>query len=129
MTANTHARVTLRLDFPTDFRLGPGKVRLLELVDELGSISAAGRAMGMAYRRAWLLIDSLNRGFRRRVVETSPGGRQGGGATLTSFGHQVIARYRAMEKAAVQAVATHVRALEAEVSKTAGRQPSPPPDR
>jgi molybdate transport system regulatory protein len=104
--------VTLRLGFGEAGALGPGKVRLLELVDETGSISAAGRSMGMSYRRAWLLVDSVNRCFREPVVVTRLGGTKGGGAGLTAFGCEVVRHYRAMEEAAQRALATHIRALE-----------------
>jgi molybdate transport system regulatory protein len=77
--------------------LGPGKVDLLEAIARTGSISAAARAMGMSYRRAWLLVDAVNRCFRANLVEASTGGAGGGGATVTPFGHKVLARYRAME--------------------------------
>ena len=77
------ARLVLRIDFNEGRALGPGKVRLLELVGETGSISAAGRAMGMSYRRAWLLVDALNRTFHMPVVEARGGGADGGG--LVSF--------------------------------------------
>lgn len=103
--------LTFRLDFPDKGRLGPGKVRLLELVDEHGSISAAGRAMGMSYRRAWQLIDELNRIFNHPVVETQQGGVSGGGATLTQTGHDIIRAYRAIETRARIAAADHVEAL------------------
>ena len=78
------ARLSIRIDLPGGRRVGPGKIRLLELIDETGSISAAGRAMAMSYRRAWLLVESLNTGFREPVVDAQPGGRHGGGARLTS---------------------------------------------
>jgi molybdate transport system regulatory protein len=90
-------RVTLRLDFPDAARLGPGKVRLLELVDEHGSISAAGRVMGMSYRRAWQLVDELNRTFSKPLVETQQGGARGGGAALTETGRDVAKAYREIE--------------------------------
>lgn len=90
-------RVTLRFDFPTGAQLGPGKVRLLELIHDHGSIRAAGAAMNMSYRRAWLLADALNRMFRETVVETRHGGRSGGGAALTPFGTELVAAYRRME--------------------------------
>ena len=90
-------RVTLRFDFPTGAQLGPGKVRLLELIRDHGSIRAAGAAMNMSYRRAWLLADALNRMFRQTVVETRHGGRSGGGAVLTPFGAELVAAYRRME--------------------------------
>ncbi len=108
------ARLSLRVDFDGDSRLGPGKIRLLELVGETGSISAAGRAMGMSYRRAWLLIDALNRYFRRPVVAAQHGGKQGGGATLTDFGADVVRRYRRMEEAAERALRPDLLALAAE---------------
>jgi molybdate transport system regulatory protein len=104
-------RLTLRIDFPELGRLGPGKIRLLELVGEKGSISAAGRVMGMSYRRAWQLIDELNRTFRDNVVETQQGGVSGGGAALTQSGRDVIRAYRAIEAKARIASAAHIEAL------------------
>lgn len=77
--------------------LGPGKIDLLRQVAEGRSISAAARAMGLTYKRAWLLIDTLNRGFGRPVVEAVAGGRGGGGARLTPLGQALIARYEALE--------------------------------
>jgi molybdate transport system regulatory protein len=99
--------------------LGPGKVRLLEVIGELGSISAAGRAMGMSYRRAWLLVDEANRCFREPVVAARPGGRAGGGAALTRFGREVIGRYRAIEREAQAATAHHLEALQAASARPA----------
>jgi len=107
------AKLTLRIDLSTG-SIGPGKVRLLELVGESGSISAAGRAMKMSYRRAWMLIAGVNRCFRQPVVETQLGGTRGGGAVLTAHGHDVIARYRAIERAAAKAGASELLALAAE---------------
>lgn len=106
------ARLRLRIDFDEGRALGPGKVRLLELVGETGSISAAGRAMGMSYRRAWLLVDALNRTFREPVVSTRGGGAGGGGASLTPFGAELAACWRAMERDAQAALAQRVAALE-----------------
>jgi len=83
-------RLTVRVDFGSDRALGPGKIRLLEAVRNCGSISQAGRSLDMSYRRAWLLIDDMNRCFREPVVEAQPGGLQGGGAALTAFGEQLI---------------------------------------
>ena len=105
-------RRTLRIDFEGDRALGPGKVRLLELVGETGSISAAGRAMGMSYRRAWMLVDALNRTFSLPVVETRGGGTGGGGAKLTAFGAGVVESYRAMERDARDALARRLAELE-----------------
>ncbi|HEY4345560.1 MAG TPA: LysR family transcriptional regulator [Parvibaculum sp.] len=107
----TDTRLTLRLDFPEMGRLGPGKIRLLELVGEHGSISAAGRAMDMSYRRAWQLIDEMNQTFRDSVIETQQGGVAGGGAKLTQTGRDVIRAYRAIETKARIAAAAHIEAL------------------
>ena len=73
-------KLTLRIDFDADRAIGPGKVKLLEMIDKHGSISEAGRQMGMSYRRAWLLVDSLNRSFNVPVIASQKGGQHGGGA-------------------------------------------------
>jgi len=105
-------RLTLRVDFGPSQAIGPGKIRLLEAIDRGGSISEAGRALGMSYRRAWLLIDDVNRCFREPVVTTQPGGRSGGGATLTPFGRKLVASYRAIENDATLAAEARLRDLE-----------------
>ena len=105
------ARLTIRVDLGKGGALGPGKIRLLELIDARGSISEAGRAMGMSYRRAWLLVDNLNRSFRDSAVAKQTGGPQGGGARLTPWGRRLVERYRAIETDAAQAVAPHLRVL------------------
>ncbi len=107
------AELFVRIDLGAARLIGPGKVRLLELVDEHGSIAAAGRAMGMSYRRAWRLVDETNGLFREPAVATQHGGRAGGGAALTAFGREVVRRYRAIETEATAAAATHLNALEA----------------
>jgi molybdate transport system regulatory protein len=106
------ARLTLRIDFDTADALGPGKIRLLECVRDTGSISAAGRAMAMSYRRAWLLIDTLNTSFRQPVVTTKLGGKSGGGAVLTRFGEELIKNYRDMEMIAHTALRPQLSMLE-----------------
>lgn len=106
------ARLTLRIDFDEGRALGPGKVRLLELVAETGSISAAGRAMGMSYRRAWVLVDAMNRTFRTPVVKARGGGAGGGGASLTPFGRGLAESYRAMERDAHDALGRRLAELE-----------------
>ncbi|MQP64473.1 LysR family transcriptional regulator [Niveispirillum sp. SYP-B3756] len=90
-------RLTLRLDFANGHRLGPGKVRLLEAIDEHGSISAAGRALGMSYRRAWLLLDEINRAFTQPAVAGQTGGSGGGGTALTDWGRELVTLYRGLE--------------------------------
>jgi molybdate transport system regulatory protein len=109
--ATAPLRLTLRIDHAGRHMLGPGKVRLLELIGEHGSISGAGRAMGMSYRRAWLLVEALNATFATQVVAAKPGGSGGGGARLTEMGQEVVRRYRAIEQAADTVAATELAAL------------------
>lgn len=92
------ARLTLRIDLPNGTRLGPGKAQLLANIVETGSIRAAGAAMGMSYRRAWLLADEINRMFKEPSIVTRHGGKSGGGAELTSFGEKLLACCRHMEE-------------------------------
>ncbi len=119
------AKLSLRIEFQGWGAIGPGKIRLLELIDQHGSISAAGRAMGMSYRRAWLLVDSLNRRFKKPLVTTERGGGQGGGAVVTPMGRQVIRHYREIETKAAGASARHLGALQ----KALSRRPPGPADR
>lgn len=104
-------RLTIRIDFGDGAALGPGKVRLLELVDETGSIRKAAAGMKMSYRRAWLLLKALGDTFGEALVATATGGKAGGGARLTPLGHKVVRQYRGLEKAAEKAGARHVAAL------------------
>jgi len=113
-------RLTLRIDFDQGRAVGPGKIKLLEWIDALGSISAAGRKMGMSYRRAWLLVDSLNRCFREPLVASHTGGANGGGASLTPAGAAVVRHYRAVEAAAHAAGASHLEALTKALAERAG---------
>ena len=87
----------LRILMGAAVALGPGKADLLDAVEQAGSISAAARNMGMSYRRAWILIEALNRDFKEPLVETSAGGSGGGGARVTAAGQEALRRYRAME--------------------------------
>jgi molybdate transport system regulatory protein len=107
------ARLTLRIDLGEDRAVGPGKIRLLEAIRDTGSISKAGIALGMSYRRAWLLVDDMNKCFSEPVIAAQAGGSHGGGAALTSFGNRLIAQYRAIENAAHSATASRLRELEA----------------
>lgn len=94
----SHIRTTtIRVDFDTHVRLGPGKAQLLELIAEHRSIRAAGASIGMSYRRAWLLADEINRMFLKPSIATRHGGKSGGGAELTEFGEELLIRYRRME--------------------------------
>jgi molybdate transport system regulatory protein len=129
------AKLTLRIDFETAGAIGPGKIRLLEHLRDTGSISAAGRAMDMSYRRAWLLIDTLNQAFREPVVTTKLGGKAGGGAALTPFGEELVRNYREMELVAHAALRPHLVMLEAAIAPTRDAAPiirpavAPPPRR
>jgi molybdate transport system regulatory protein len=120
VSAPSNTRLTLRVDFGSKRSIGPGKIRLLEEIGKGGSISQAGRALGMSYRRAWLLIDDLNRSFRQAVVQAKTGGSQGGGAVLTEFGSQLVRDYRAIETAASGAAKTRLRRLEAALQNPRG---------
>ena len=93
-----HARgaTKLRVMFGPEIAMGPGKADLLRAIAETGSISASAKRMGMSYRRAWLLVDTMNRCFREPVVDSATGGAGGGGASVTRFGRTVLARYDAM---------------------------------
>ena len=105
-------RLTFRLILGDGIALGPGKVQLLEAIRETGSIAAAGRAMGMSYKRAWHLVDTMNRCFAHPLVEASKGGAHGGGAQLTPLANEVIVLYRHLE--------AHARkATEADMAKLA----------
>jgi molybdate transport system regulatory protein len=115
-----NSRLTLRVDFGSRRSIGPGKIRLLEEIGRGGSISQAGRSLGMSYRRAWLLIDDLNRSFRQAVVRAKSGGTAGGGAVLTEFGTQLVRDYRAIETVAAGAAKSRLRRLEAELQSTRG---------
>lgn len=99
----------LRILLGAEIAIGPGKADLLDAVARTGSISAAAREMDMSYRRAWLLVDTMNRCFKRPLVEASKGGSGGGGARITEQGLDVLARYRAMELKAAASVAAEMR--------------------
>jgi molybdate transport system regulatory protein len=118
--------VMLRVALTSRHHIGPGKVRLLELIDELGSISAAARAMDMSYRRAWLLVENMNTMFRAPVLIPAVGGMQGGGAVLTHLGREIITRFRRMETATRKAIAGDVAALKSRAkagTRSSGRKP------
>jgi molybdate transport system regulatory protein len=121
--SSTRLRPTLsvRIDLDAEGRIGPGKIELLEHIHRCGSISAAGRAMEMSYKRAWDLVDEINRICRQSAVERQTGGRNGGGAVLTPFGLSLVARYRRIERDAASAVRGELRALRSEISRAAKR--------
>ncbi len=94
----------LRVLFGGTTALGPGRVVLLDAIGRTGSIAAAAREMGMSYRRAWTLVEAMNKCFKSALVERAVGGKGGGGAVLTQAGHDVIDRYQEMESKASKSV-------------------------
>jgi molybdate transport system regulatory protein len=104
--------LSLRIDIAAGKRIGPGKIELLESIKTHGSISAAGRAMDMSYKRAWDLVDDINRVCNQVAVERQTGGKHGGGAVLTPFGLSLVQSYRAIESAAAHAARDHLVALQ-----------------
>ena len=110
MTASekSEPKLIFRLQFEPEGRIGRGKIQLLSHIKETGSIAAGGRALDLSYRRAWLLVDEMNRLFREPVVESQRGGKQGGGAVLTPFGEALIAHYHTMEEKARKALADDI---------------------
>jgi molybdate transport system regulatory protein len=106
------ASLSLRIDLDTGARIGPGKIALLQAIDDTGSISAAGRSLGMSYRRAWQLIDELNQASPRPLIAAQTGGHSGGGATLTALGREIVAHYVAIESKSHRSATRHLKALQ-----------------
>jgi molybdate transport system regulatory protein len=104
-------RLNIRIDLAGGLRIGPGKIAVLEEIARSGSISAAGRALGMSYRRTWELVEDLNTGLGTPVVQTAAGGSGGGGTVLTAAGKALIERYRAIEMDTAVAARKHLLAL------------------
>ena len=107
--ADVHFR--LRITRGDDIAVGPGKIALLEAIARTGSITGAAKDLRMSYRRAWLLVDTMNRSFKSPVVDAEAGGRRGGGTALTPLGADVVQRYRRIETAAAKAGAADIRAF------------------
>lgn len=115
--ANSVPSLSVRIDLDPEGRIGPGKIQLLEKIAACGSISAAGRAMDMSYKRAWDLVDEINRVCGHAAVERQTGGKNGGGASLTPFGISLVARYRKIERAAASAVRKELLALRTDIGR------------
>ena len=111
-------RLTIRFDFDGERRLGPGKIALLEAIARTGSISAAGRAHKMSYRRAWLLVEELTHLFGQPLVTARPGGLKGGGAALTSAGERIVALYREAEAKMRRSAAQEIAHLESALAQS-----------
>ena len=110
--------LSVRIDLDAVGRIGPGTIQLLENIHTCGSISAAGRAMDMSYKRAWDLVDEINRICRHAAVERQTGGKNGGGAILTPFGMSLVARYRKIERDAASAVRKDLLALRTDIARS-----------
>ena len=108
----TSDTLSIRLDLASGARIGPGKVMVLEEIARSGSISAAGRALKMSYRRTWELVEELNRTLGNPVVQTAAGGSGGGGAVLTPVGQAIVTTYRAVEMDTALAARKHLQALQ-----------------
>jgi molybdate transport system regulatory protein len=104
-------RISVRIDLASGKRIGPGKIALLEAIRSTGSISAAARSLGMSYRRAWLLVEEINRALCRPAVTAETGGRRGGGAIITPVGERVVGLYRAIEAHARAAASAEFRTI------------------
>jgi len=118
-------KLSLRLMHGNEIAFGPGKAELLEAIVRTGSISAAGKTMDMSYRRAWQLVDVMNRCFKEPLVETAKGGSHGGGAWLTPLGKEVLAHYRAMDTASKQVARAYMGLFENLMAEP--DQQTPPP--
>ena len=111
--------IRFRIDFASNCYIGPGKIDLLEAIHRSGSLSQAARDLGMSYRRAWLLIDSLRNSFRQSVTLAATGGKGGGGVTLTKFGERLIKSYRALERDIASVASRRLRDLAPAVNTRA----------
>lgn len=118
---NRTAGVRLRIVLEPDIAIGPGKADILDGIKATGSIAAAGRRLGMSYKRAWLLVETMNRCFAEPLVVASRGGRARGGARLTPTGEGVLAAYRRMEAMAAAAAAEELKALRALLAERSDR--------
>jgi molybdate transport system regulatory protein len=116
-SARSLPALSVRIDLDREGRIGPGKIQLLENIQKFGSISAAGRAMDMSYKRAWDLVDEINRICRQAAVERQTGGKNGGGAVLTPFGISLVGRYRKIERDAASAVRKELQALQTDIGR------------
>lgn len=103
--------IRFRIDFAENLNLGPGKIELLEAIGDHGSLSTAAASLGLSYRRAWLLLDSLNKTFNQPVTHSNAGGKNGGGSSITAFGRLLVKQYRALEDEIIQMGGRHLKEI------------------
>ena len=104
-------RFRMRVTAGDAIAIGPGKIALLEAIDQTGSITAAAKALDMSYRRAWLMLDALNASLRAPAVDSAKGGQNGGGSALTDAGRELIALYRRIESTAATTCRSDIQQL------------------
>jgi len=109
--------IKIRIDFDGDRYIGHGRIQLLELIGDHGSISKAAKAMKMSYKRAWYLIDDFNSMFSDPLIERHHGGRGGGAAKLTPFGVELVRQYRDMEAKALSVFAKPLASIEKHLAR------------
>lgn len=131
MSKSETPTIRLRIDLSPDSALGPGKIALLEHIEATGSLSQAARELGMSYRRAWLLLDDVNRMFTDPATTASVGGSGGGGAQLTDLGRAIVKVYREIEDAAEKAASARIAWLascrrKSQRRSSTGRRPLTP---
>ena len=114
--------LTLRILGSGNPAMGPGKAELITHIEATGSISAAAREMGMSYRRAWQLVEAINKSFTEPVVVTATGGKRGGGASVTDFGRRLVVQFHAMEEKASTAIASDLAQFTRQLRATAVRR-------
>ena len=116
--------IRFRIDFAETLNLGPGKIALLEAIGDHGSLSTAAASLGLSYRRAWLLLDSLNKTFSQPVTHSNAGGKNGGGSSITEFGSLLVRQYRALEKEIIQMGGRHLKEILPYVASDPAATPS-----
>jgi molybdate transport system regulatory protein len=119
-----NTKLTFRILQNDEIAMGPGKAELLQAIADTGSISAAGRSMRMSYRRAWLLVDVMNRSFKQPLVETSKSGKKGRGAGLTPFGKQVLKNYQTTVRAINHTIQAYLPLFAGMLAENAPQQPA-----
>jgi len=122
-------KLTIRVDLGHDAAFGPGKARLLEMIEQAGSIRSASDMMGMSYRRAWLLLKDIQEIFGVPVIATATGGKNGGGTALTEAGREIVDCYRTIESSASRAAAPQLRALSNISARSKAKKRKPPSNR